>query len=105
MNIEELVLKAKNIDSLISRSTVYRTMNLLVTCGLADEINFNGERKYFENVSKKHHHDHFFCVQCKNVGEFHHPMIETLQKEVAKKNKFKVTSHRMILYGICDNCQ
>jgi Fur family ferric uptake transcriptional regulator len=39
------------------------------------------------------------------VGEFHHPKIETLQKEVAKKNKFKVTSHRMILYGICDNCQ
>ncbi len=105
MNIEELVLKAKNIDSLISRSTVYRTMNLLVTCGLADEINFNGERKYFETVSKKHHHDHTFCVQCKSVGEFHHPMIETLQKEVANKKEFTVTSHRMILYGICDNCK
>jgi len=104
-DIEELVLEAKKIDSLISRSTVYRTMNLLVICGLADEINFNGERKYFENVSKKHHHDHFFCVQCKNVGEFHHPMIEVLQKEVAKKKKFKITSHRMILYGICGNCK
>ena len=104
-DIEELVLQAKEIDSLISRSTVYRTMNLLVICGLADEINFNGERKYFENVSKKHHHDHYFCVQCKSVGEFYHPMIETLQKEVAKKKGFKITSHRMILYGICGNCK
>ena len=104
-DIDELILGAKKIDSLISRSTVYRTMNLLVICGLADEINFNGERKYFENVSKKHHHDHYFCVQCKNVGEFHHPMIEKLQKEVAKKNKFNITSHRMILYGICGNCK
>ena len=88
-DIEELILEAKKIDSLISRSTVYRTMNLLVACGLADEINFNGERKYFENVSKKHHHDHYFCVQCKSVGEFHHPMIETLQKEVAKKKDLR----------------
>ena len=104
-DIEELILEAKKIDSLISRSTVYRTINLLVVCRLADEINFNGERKYFENVSKKDHHDHFFCVQCKNVGEFYHPMIETLQKEVAKKHKFKITSHRMILYGICAKCK
>ena len=79
-DIEELILEAKKIDSLISRSTVYRTMNLLVTCGLADEINFNGERKYFENVSKKHHHDHFFCTKCVwTVYQFqkssvHHPV-------------------------------
>ena len=69
-DIEELVLEAKKIDSLISRSTVYRTMNLLVICGLADEINFNGERKYFENVSKKDHHDHFFVFNARTWVNF-----------------------------------
>jgi len=80
-------------------------MNLLKACGLADEIQFRGERKYFENVSKKNHHDHFFCTKCNKVGEFHHPLIEKLQNEVAKKNKFAIISHRMILYGICSNCK
>ena len=104
-DIEKLVVEAKSIDSLISRSTVYRTMNLLADCGLADEINFSGNRKHFENLSKKKHHDHYFCTKCSSVGEFHHPMIEKLQEEVAQTKGFQITSHRMILYGICGNCK
>ena len=62
MNIKDLLERnaVKKVDSLISRSTVYRTMNLLVDSGLADEISFSGDRKYFESTSKKKHHDHFF---------------------------------------------
>ena len=104
-DIDKLAQKVKKIDPFISRSTVYRTMNLLVDCGLAHEINFSGERKFYESATIKNHHDHFFCTHCKYVGEFEHSKIEELQNEIAKEHKFKITSHRMILYGLCSKCK
>ena len=105
IDIDKLAQKARECDPFISRSTVYRTMNLLVGCGLAHEINFSGERKFYESTTMKKHHDHFFCTQCKYVGEFQDSKIEDLQNEVAKGHKFKITSHRMILYGLCSKCK
>ena len=31
--------------------------------------------------------------------------IEKRQERIAKKNKFKITSHSMQLYGTCETCQ
>ena len=104
-DIDKLAQKVKESDPFISRSTVYRTMNLLVDCGLAHAVNFNGERKFYESATRKSHHDHFFCTQCKYVGEFENSKIEELQNNVAKGHKFKITSHRLILYGLCSKCK
>ena len=105
IDIDKLTQKVKENDPFISRSTVYRTMNLLVDCGLAREVNFSGERKFYDSATMKNHHDHFFCIKCKYVGEFEHSKIEELQNEVAKGHKFKIISHRMVLYGLCSKCK
>jgi Fur family ferric uptake transcriptional regulator len=31
--------------------------------------------------------------------------IEKRQDRIAKKNKFRITSHSMQIYGICASCQ
>ena len=105
IDVQELYRKAKKKDSLISLSTVYRTMHLLVECGLASENTFGADTKYFEKVPGKKHHDHLVCTLCRKVEEFHHPLIEASQKEIAKQYQFLITSHEMTLFGTCSDCE
>jgi Fur family ferric uptake transcriptional regulator len=105
IDVQELYGKAKKKDRLISLSTVYRTMHLLVECGLASENTFGADTKYFEKVPGKKHHDHLVCTLCRKVEEFHHPLIEASQKEIAKQYQFLITSHEMTLFGTCSDCE
>jgi Fur family ferric uptake transcriptional regulator len=104
----ELHREAKKWDKQISLSTVYRTMHLIVECGLANQNTFGIGAKYFQKVSGKKNHDQLVCTLCGKVVMFQHPLIEASnvfwQEEVAKKHQFFITSHGMTLFGICGDC-
>ena len=104
----ELHREAKKWDKQISLSTVYRTMHLIVECGLANQNTFGIGAKYFQKVSGKKNHDQLVCTLCGKVVMFQHPLIEASnvfwQEEVGKKHKFFITSHGMTLFGICGDC-
>ncbi|NIQ01390.1 MAG: transcriptional repressor, partial [Nitrospinaceae bacterium] len=101
MEIEELHEQVRKADKDIGLSTVYRTMKLLIECGLAQENVFFKDKKCFERVHDRDHHDHLVCTRCKKVQEFHHPMIERFQEKTAEKHQFSIIYHRMTLFGIC----
>jgi Fur family ferric uptake transcriptional regulator len=105
ISVKRLCEKVKKADPQISQGTVYRTMKLLVGCGLASENEFIYGRKCFEKNHGREHHDHMVCAKCTKVEEFHNTSIERLQEEVARSHKFEMTSHRMTLFGVCNDCQ
>ena len=104
----ELHSEVKKVDKQISLSTVYRTMYLIVECGLARQNTFGISVKYFEKVPGKKNHDTLVCNLCGKVVMFRHPLIEASnvfwQEEVAKKYQFSITSHGMTLFGTCSAC-
>ncbi len=102
--IEELHDEIKHINPRVSFSTVYRTLKLLSDCGLASECNFGDGIIRFEPVHKTQHHDHLICVSCGKIIEFKNDQIEKIQKDVARKYTFSISSHRMELYGMCEKC-
>ena len=104
MDVEELYEKAKKVDKNVGISTVYRAMNILVECGLAQENILFEDKKCYERVYGRSHHDHLVCTRCKKIEEFHHPMIERFQEKTAKKHQFTIISHHMTLFGVCQNC-
>ncbi|MCT7564239.1 Fur family transcriptional regulator [Aliarcobacter butzleri] len=85
-------------------ATVYRALSFLEEVDLITSITFGTEGKKYESNSKSHH-DHLICTQCARIIEFIDEEIEKRQEKIAKNNKFKITSHTMQLYGICENCQ
>lgn len=105
ISAKKLYEKVSKVDGQISQATIYRTIKLLVECGLAGENEFAGDNKLYERIHGKEHHDHMVCTKCKKVEEFHNDSIEKLQEEVAQKHYFRITDHRMILFGICHECQ
>jgi Fur family ferric uptake transcriptional regulator len=103
--IEELHKNIRNEGHPIGIATIYRTMLLIVECGLAREfISANGTI-FFEKLYGQGHHDHLICTVCRKIVEFNHPLIEKYQLEVCRKFNFAMDSHRMNLYGECQACQ
>ncbi|MBS9782778.1 MAG: transcriptional repressor [Arcobacter sp.] len=96
-------IKKYHPDSNIGIATVYRALSFLEEVDLIASIAFGSDGKKYESNAKSHH-DHLICTSCGKIIEFLDEEIEKRQERVAKKNKFKITSHSMQLYGVCETC-
>jgi len=103
-SVEEIYNAVKQVNPGIGYATVYRTMKLLTECGLAVERHFrDGEARYESGVNREHH-DHLICEGCGKIIEFEEDRIEALQEEVARRLGFRLSGHKMELYGRCRDC-
>jgi Fur family ferric uptake transcriptional regulator len=88
----------------IGRTTVYRTLKLLESAGLAQALVLQGETR-FERELNRRHHDHFICSVCGSIFEFSSDEIESLQEEEARKIGFRIEGHKHQVFGRCAKCQ
>lgn len=96
-------IKIKYENSNVGIATVYRALSFLEEVNLITSITFGSDGKKYESNAKAHH-DHLICTSCGTIVEFVDDEIEKRQDKIAKKNKFKITSHSMQLYGTCSEC-
>ena len=104
ISVEELYNTVLKTEPKIGLATVYRTLALLTKSGLALEMDFGDGQKRYESSYRTVHHDHMVCTECGKIIEFNHPLIEKYQEEIAKVNNFKITSHKLDLFGYCLDC-
>jgi len=104
VTVDELYDIVRAVDDRIGHATVYRTLRFLDEAGLAESHRFGGGKLRYE--IQQHHHDHIICVDCGHIREFENETIEDLQEEIAKQHGFKLQSHRMEIYAVCEtkNC-
>lgn len=100
ISIEELQARVRRKHARVGYATVYRTLKLLVDCGLAVERQFGDGQARFEVAGD--HHDHLICASCGLILEFEDREIEQLQERVAQRlGGFEVVRHRHELYALC----
>ena len=103
-NLAQIYAQVTKVNPKIGYTTVYRTLKLLTRSGLAVQRKFaDGEARY-EPTSGSSHHDHLICLGCGKIIEFENEDMETLQKNIAQRYRFKTSHHRMELYGQCADC-
>lgn len=105
LSVEDLYDQVKIVDHSVGQATVYRTLKLLCEAKLAKEVHFGDGVARYEHQDGAHHHDHLICSQCGKNIEVLDENIERLQEELAQRYDFRLTSHRMYLYGLCSQCQ
>ena len=105
VSVEELYNIVLKTEPKTGLATVYRTLALLTKSGLALEMDFGDGQKRYESSYKSVHHDHMVCTECGKILEFNHPLIEKYQEEVAMQKNFKITSHKLDLFGLCQDCK
>ena len=106
ISAEQLLALVRKKDAQVSQATVYRTLKLLQEAGLVKAHYFNDNEAVFEiDSGPAEHHDHLICETCHKIVEFTNLKIEALQEQVAQEYEFRLTRHRMELYGMCKNCE
>jgi len=105
LSTEDLYEVIKRKDPSIGQATVFRTLRLLSQAGMAREINLGDRRVKFEHGHGHRHHDHLVCKACSKLIEAVDPEIERLQDDLCKKFDFTPTSHRLQIFGICNQCK
>jgi Fur family transcriptional regulator, ferric uptake regulator len=88
----------------IGRATVFRTLKLLESCGLAAKVLDAEGRSRYEFAYGRPSHDHMICVECGALTEFSSPAIEAARDRAAKSLGFRVLWRRHELFGRCRRC-
>ena len=103
-SLAQIYAQVAKTNPKIGYTTVYRTLKLLTRLGLATQRKFaDGETRY-EPASEGTHHDHLICLDCGKIIEFEDGTLEALQNSIAQRHRFKISHHRMELYGRCEEC-
>jgi Fur family ferric uptake transcriptional regulator len=100
---EELLRMARKIDRSVSRATVYRTLPLLVQCGVLKEMDFGKDYKFYDpNYLDHPHHNHLICMDCSRIVEFEDQHIELLEQCISKRLGFSPASRSLRIEASCD---
>jgi Fur family transcriptional regulator, ferric uptake regulator len=102
---EALYIHMKNKNYIVSRATVYNTLDLLVNCDLIRKHQFGKNLAQYEKSYGFKQHDHVICVHCSKVVEFCDPRIQQIKNMVGDLLNFHITHHSLNLYGICGTCK
>ncbi|UCC97123.1 MAG: transcriptional repressor [Phycisphaerales bacterium] len=100
---EMLHEKVKKVFPGISLDTVNRTLLTLSEIGAASVVEGSGDARRFDGDSEKH--QHFKCVQCKRIVDFHHKAFDRIKVPVGIARRFTILSKSVYLEGICDLCR
>lgn len=97
------MLVGKTGEKKASRPTVYRTLAEMVDSGILRKMDLDG-RAVYEHDYGYPQHDHLYCQKCQKLFEFHSDEIVKVRDAVARTHRFRVSSHRLIISGICTGC-
>jgi len=107
LDAERLYQLAKEKDPKLNRVTVYRTIKMLKTGGLVDELDlmhYGGDQHYYETRLKQEH-AHVICLRCGKVEEFFGEPLQRLRKQIESHFGFQVLLARTEVGGYCAHCQ
>ncbi|MCM8764396.1 MAG: transcriptional repressor [Candidatus Omnitrophica bacterium] len=100
--VQDLIDLMKVSEIPVSRATVYRAINKLLTAGKIVQISSTRER-YFEFVNEQTHY-HFRCKKCGRILEFFFDEIEKSIQKSAKKLAVLLTEQNLVIEGFCSQC-
>lgn len=99
---EELLAEIHRRNLPTSRATVYRTLELLVECGLVRMHVLPSRTARYEISDGRSHHAHIVCTHCKRIIEFKSPEIEEIIGRICSEHG--VTDYELTIevVGSCE---
>jgi Fe2+ or Zn2+ uptake regulation protein len=103
-NADEVFQEVRSDVPGISLATVYKSLETLVSCGLAAKLSYSDGSARYDARTDPHHHAR--CIACGRVmdvsGQFSEGELSLLGEEL---NGFSVTGYRLELTGFCSQCR
>lgn len=105
LSADDIARAVRGRGSNVGTATVYRTLDILVASGLVVERDFGEGFKRFEAARDVPQHEHLLCTVCGRVVEFRDERLERITTLHAEAHGYARQRHRLVIYGVCDDCQ
>lgn len=86
----------------MSAATVYNNLHLFTKVGFVKELTYGDGASRFDFTNTQHYHA--ICEKCGAVLDLYYPILDDLEDVTESLIGFKVTHHRMEVYGVCADC-
>ena len=102
-NADEVFQEVRSDVPGISLATVYKSLETLVSCGLAAKLTYSDGSARFDGCVDLHHHAR--CVSCGHIFDVPGDVPEEeLDRIGSRMEGFSVTGYRLELTGTCSRC-
>ncbi len=101
---DDLYVRMREKKLKVSKASIYRTLPLLLECGLVDQVERVDKHAHYEHTFGHDHHDHLICINCGKVFPLFSEKLEKLQANLCKQEKFRCLSHTLEIKGYCAKC-
>lgn len=86
----------------MSVATVYNNLRVFKENGLVRELTYgDASSRYDANMTE---HYHVICTECGAIHDFEHPYLFDIEMQAGERTGFKISEHRLELYGVCPAC-
>ena len=100
---QELYDRVRKKHAYIGRATVFRSLDRLVSAGLAQRLERPGHVSAYVWCEPGHHH-HLICTTCRKVEDLGEESVTPLIESIARQRGFRVDHATLDFYGECRNC-
>ncbi len=105
LSAEEVHQRLLGAEARVSLATVYRTLRLLSSMGLLQELELPEGGRRFELAGDAHRdHHHLVCVRCGRTEEFENPQILAAGEAAASGHGFRLVECVLNVRGLCPGC-
>lgn len=106
ISADEILVHVQNEHQGVHKTTIYREIFFLLEHNFIKEIEFGDGKKRYEIAINRPHHHHIICVSCGRVEDI--PLeneFKAQQNMIEKTTSYKLTSHMLEFFGLCNNCK
>jgi len=105
LSAEEVHRQLLNAEARVSLATVYRTLRLLSSMGLLQELELPEGGRRFELASAAHRdHHHLVCVRCGRTEEFENDAVLAAGETAAGGHGFRLLECVLTVRALCPRC-
>ncbi|MEE8169410.1 MAG: transcriptional repressor [Phycisphaerae bacterium] len=102
--VEDLTLDLRQRGHRVAKATIYRTLPLLVNCGIVKQVQLSNKQMHYEHTYGQDPHDHMICRRCGRIIEFDSSDVARLRTLIGGQHDFYALSHRFSIMGLCKTC-
>lgn len=99
----EILMGLRRRDARIAYGSVYNALRFLTQAGYVHEFHFGDEVAHYDPNTDRH--DHMICSKCGRLADITVALPEGLAEAAAAAHGFKLQTHHLQLYGVCQRCR
>lgn len=99
-SVEQIYEQVRRQHPMISRATIYKTVETLKEMAQVLELEFSGASNRYDG-RRIDPHPHLVCRGCGSIRDLELPALTREAAAVAEKTGYELLGHRLDFYGLC----